>query len=129
MAQLQPQSISIPYWHWCFLKYVSDIFKAQGKVIENRLADRIRRCTWLTLICAKEMATELASDRDAYTQDNVFWVPEGARYEDLLAHIAADSLAQRLDKAMKAIEDENPSWSAFTATLGAWSLKPESSGN
>lgn len=91
-----------------FLKYVSDIFKAQGKVIENRLAEPDSPMYVIDPDLRQEMATELASDRDAYTQDNVFWVPEGARYEDLLAHIAADDLAQRLDKAMKAIEDENP---------------------
>ncbi len=30
----------------------------------------------------KTLAAEL-EDRDYYTADNVFWVPEGARWEDL----------------------------------------------
>ncbi|MEW8419017.1 MAG: type I restriction-modification system subunit M N-terminal domain-containing protein, partial [Candidatus Thiodiazotropha endolucinida] len=91
-----------------FLKYVSDIFKAQAKVIEHRIAEPESPMYVADPELRAEMATELASGRDAYTQDNVFWVPDGSRYEDLLAHIAADDLAQRLDKAMKAIEDENP---------------------
>lgn len=91
-----------------FLKYVSDIFKAQAKVIEHRIAEPESPMYVADPELRAEMASELASDRDAYTQDNVFWVPDGSRYEDLLAHIAADDLAQRLDKAMKAIEDENP---------------------
>jgi type I restriction enzyme M protein len=91
-----------------FLKYVSDMFKAQAKVIEHRIAEPESPMYVADPELRAEMATELASDRDAYTQDNVFWVPKGSRFEDLLAHIAADDLAQRLDKAMKAIEDENP---------------------
>jgi type I restriction enzyme M protein len=90
-----------------FLKYVSDMFEAQAGVIENRLAEPDSPMYVIDPDMRAEMAAELAEDRDAYTQDNVIWVPEGARYKDLLVHMAADDLAQRLDKAMKAIEDEN----------------------
>ncbi len=91
-----------------FLKYVSDMFEAQAQVITNRLAEPESPMYVVDPELRQEMAAELAEDRDAYTQDNVIWVPEGARYKDLLVHMAADDLAQRLDKAMKAIEDENP---------------------
>ncbi|MEW8509142.1 MAG: class I SAM-dependent DNA methyltransferase [Candidatus Thiodiazotropha sp.] len=90
-----------------FLKYVSDIFDAQADVIRSKLADPNSPLFMEDPELREEMATELVEDRDAFAQDNVIWVPEGARYKDLLVHMAADDLAQRLDKAMKAIEDEN----------------------
>ena len=91
-----------------FLKYVSDMFEAQSERIADRLGEPDSPMYIADPEMRAEMATELAEDRDAYTQDNVIWVPEGARYKDLLAHMAAADLAQRLDKAMKTIEDENP---------------------
>lgn len=91
-----------------FLKYVSDMFEAQAEVIKKRLSDPASAMYVDEPELREEMASELAEDRDAYTQDNVIWVPDEARYKDLLRYIAADDLAQRLDKAMKAIEDENP---------------------
>lgn len=90
-----------------FLKYVSDLFDAQADIIKSKLADPSSPLFIEDPEIREEMAPELIEDRDAFAQDNVIWVPEGARYSDLLAYIAADDLAQRLDKAMKAIEDEN----------------------
>lgn len=91
-----------------FLKYVSDMYEAQAEVIKARMADPGSPMYVDDPELRVEMATELAEDKDAYTQDNVIWVPEGARYKDLLVHLAADDLAQRLDKAMKDIEEQNP---------------------
>lgn len=108
-----------------FLKYISDVFKAQVKVIEARLADPESAMYIEDPELRAEMAAEFTEDRDAYTQDNVFWVPQGARYEDLLAHSTADDLAQRLDKAMKAIEDDNPELvGVLYRDFGRLELKP-----
>ena len=66
-----------------FLKYVSDIFEAQREVIRARLADPDS-----DLFMPEDMRADafeaLSEDRDAYKQDNVFWIPEEARFGDLL---------------------------------------------
>lgn len=91
-----------------FLKYVSDMFGAQAKVIEKRLSDPEHIMYVEDKELLKELAASYAEDRDSYEQDNVFWIPQEARFSNLVTYSTADDLAQRLDKAMKSIEDENP---------------------
>jgi type I restriction enzyme M protein len=89
-----------------FLKYVSDIFEAQREVIRLRLADPDS-----DLFMPEDMRADafaaLSEDRDAYKQDNVFWIPEGARYAELLKKAADPKLGKLLDDGMAAIEREN----------------------
>jgi type I restriction enzyme M protein len=89
-----------------FLKYVSDIFEAQREVIRVRLADPDS-----DLFMPEDMRADafaaLSEDRDAYKQDNVFWIPEGARYAELLKKAADPKLGKLLDDGMAAIEREN----------------------
>ncbi|CDI94612.1 type I restriction-modification system, M subunit [Pseudomonas aeruginosa PA38182] len=47
-------------------------------------------------------------ERDYYKAENVFWVPEAARWEGLRAAKQAD-IGKRIDEALAAIEAENPS--------------------
>ena len=46
-------------------------------------------------------------DRDYYTQDNVFWVPQKARWEKLRAQAKQPDIGSIIDKAMVDIENEN----------------------
>ena len=89
-----------------FLKYVSDIFEAQREVIRTRLADPDS-----DLFMPEDMRADafaaLSEDRDAYKQDNVFWIPEEARFGDLLKQAASPKLGKLLDDGMAAIEREN----------------------
>jgi type I restriction enzyme M protein len=89
-----------------FLKYISDIFEAQREVIRVRLADPDS-----DLFMPEDMRADafaaLSEDRDAYKQDNVFWIPEGARYAELLKKAADPKLGKLLDEGMAAIEREN----------------------
>ena len=89
-----------------FLKYVSDIFEAQREVIRARLADPES-----DLFMPEDMRADafeaLSEDRDAYKQDNVFWIPEEARYSELLKKAADPKLGKLLDDGMAAIEREN----------------------
>ena len=48
-------------------------------------------------------------DRDYYTQDNVFWVPESARWETLRSQAKQTDLGAIIDRAMGDIESENNS--------------------
>lgn len=75
-----------------FLKYISDRFQ----VLYDDLAAR-----------AKTEYTD-PEDRDEYTAENVFWVPAKARWEKLQASAKSPEIGIFIDKAMAAIEKENP---------------------
>jgi type I restriction enzyme M protein len=51
---------------------------------------------------------EILEDRDEYVAENVFWVPEEARWANLLAAASQPDIARRIDEALAAIERENP---------------------
>ena len=72
-----------------FLKYISDAFE--------------------------ELHAQLAADRDAdpeerdeYTARNVFWVPLAARWTQIAAQAKSPRIGEIVDKAMIAIEHDNP---------------------
>ena len=72
-----------------FLKYISDAF-------EQRRAG---------------LATEVGADpeeRDEYTAANIFWVPQQARWDYLRGQAKLPEIGVLVDKAMEAIEKENP---------------------
>lgn len=92
-----------------FLKYVSDMFDAQGRVIAKRLADPKGEYYIPDADSRDEIAAQFTQDKTFYDADNVFWVPPQAHFSALLAQAAAPDLAQRLDKALGEIEAENPS--------------------
>ena len=71
-----------------FLKFISDKFEAK----------RV------------ELAATANADpeeRDEYIAENVFWVPKGSRWSDILDRAKLPSIGQDVDAAMAAIEDEN----------------------
>ena len=92
-----------------FLKYVSDMFDAQGRTIAKRLADPKGEYYIPDAESRDDIAAQFAQDKTFYDADNVFWVPPQAHFNALLAQAAAPDLAQRLDKALGEIEAENPS--------------------
>ena len=53
-------------------------------------------------------------DRDEYSGKNVFWIPDGARWEQLQARAKLPGIGQAIDEAMRLIERENP---ALTGVL------------
>ena len=105
-----------------FLKYISDTFAAQqGKVLlmvsdpdsDNFVGD--------------DPADHQAAleDRDYYTQENVFWVPADARWESLRARAKQPDIGQLIDKALVAIENENPTLRGkLDKRFGAAQLEP-----
>ncbi len=76
-----------------FLKYISDRFAERQA---EALADP-----------ENEM---LAEERDWYTMESVFWVPEHARWDYLKANATSvdPTIGALIDKAMLSIETENP---------------------
>lgn len=77
-----------------FLKYISDRFDDRR---EQALADPEERA--------------LVEERDLYLGDNVFWVPEQARWTFLKENATSvePSIGALIDRAMIALEGENPS--------------------
>lgn len=90
-----------------FLKYVSDLFEAQADVIRDRVAEPTSEYYIDDPAIRASAAAAFAMDKTFYEQDNVFWVPAGARFSALLAQAALADFAQRLDKAIAEIEAEN----------------------
>ena len=77
-----------------FLKYISDRF-------DERRAQAL----------ADPEEQDLADERDLYLGDNVFWVPEQARWGFLKDNATSTdpTIGALIDRAMRQIEEENPS--------------------
>ena len=73
-----------------FLKYISDSFEERYQEL-------------------KDEGLGLEEDRDAYMEQNIFFVPENARWQYLVDHAKDYNIGEILDNAMDAIEKENPS--------------------
>lgn len=87
-----------------FLKYVSDTFMVRHEELV-RLVDDESTEYFMPTDAAKRSVLE---DRDEYTAEGVFWIPEGHRWEDLRKAGKQPDIGARIDKAMEAIERENP---------------------
>ncbi|MCT1711494.1 type I restriction-modification system subunit M [Dietzia cinnamea] len=83
-----------------FLKYISDRFEERRKTLEGELlADGIKA----------ERIESFLEDRDEYKSQNVFWVPELARWGYIQSVAKQPEIGQQIDQAMDLIEKENPS--------------------
>src|SRR5262249_9496606 len=72
-----------------FLKYISDSFQELYRTLKNTQgAD--------------------PEDRDEYAAENVFWVPQDARWGALQSKAKSAEIGILIDKAMEAIERDNP---------------------
>ncbi len=72
-----------------FLKYISDAFEElHAQLAADRDSD--------------------PEDRDEYTARNVFWVPPAARWSQIAAKAKSPQIGEIVDKAMIAIEHDNP---------------------
>lgn len=77
-----------------FLKYINDSFEA---LYNNLVAGE------------GNYAGADPEDHDEYTAENVFFVPETARWSLILSQAKQPNIGVIVDKAMEAIEDDNPS--------------------
>ena len=87
-----------------FLKYISDTFDIQKNNIKKMVSDP--KSDLFISEDPKVYEKEL-EDRDYYTKDNVFWVPQKARWEKLRAQAKQPDIGSTIDKAMVEIENEN----------------------
>jgi len=75
-----------------FLKFISDKFNAKYQDLKAR---------------QKTDFTD-PEERDEYVAENVFWVPKGARWQDIQDRATTAEIGQIVDDAMRSIEAENP---------------------
>jgi type I restriction enzyme M protein len=76
-----------------FLKYISDSFEEVTKKIKDD----------------PEYYEGQEEDRDAYLAENVFWVPQEARWEYIKNNAKKPEIGKIIDNAMIFIEKDNPS--------------------
>lgn len=87
-----------------FLKYVADSFELHRQAIEARLADPSSE-RYLADAAERRIVVE---DQREYTAENVFWIPEAARWEPLVSAALRGDVARRIDVALEEIESANP---------------------
>ena len=73
-----------------FLKYISDAFEERHAAV------------------LAEWGEDAAEDRDEYIAENIFWVPQEARWPQLQAQARQATIGRAVDDAMAAIERDNP---------------------
>ena len=86
-----------------FLKYVSDAFTSQRDKLKTKFADPNDE---FFLDDAALLESEL-EERDYYTAENVFWVPEVARWQHLQEQARQPNIGVLVDNALEAIETDN----------------------
>jgi len=95
-----------------FLRYISDSFEE----------------LYLKLKAEEELGAD-PEDKDEYKAQNVFFVPQPARWNFLLAQAKQPEIGKIVDDAMDAIEKENPSLkSVLPKAYGKQNLDPASLG-
>ncbi|MFF7944758.1 type I restriction-modification system subunit M [Nocardia gamkensis] len=81
-----------------FLKYVSDSYLERRAAIKKELvAEEV----------PESRHADFLDDPDEYTREGVFWVPEGARWDDLAESAKAGSVGELIDDAMDAVMKSN----------------------
>ena len=92
-----------------FLKYVSDLFEAHADVIRARISDPKSDIYIDDEEIREESEAIFLTDKSFYESDNVFWVPEEAKFSILLSKASSADFPQQLDRAMGLLEKENTS--------------------
>lgn len=93
---LQPSEYKHPVLGLLFIKYVSDSFTELQVNLKEWVADENHDYYGMDI-----------NDPDLYEAENVFWVPEEARWDFLVGSAKQTNIAKLLDEAVKAIEDNN----------------------
>ncbi len=87
-----------------FLKYISDAFEERHVLLLKEAADPKSEY----YVKESKARYEVAEDRDEYTAENVFWVPQKARWDYLQDNAKQPTVGKIIDDALTAIEKEDP---------------------
>ncbi len=123
-----------------FLKYVSDTFNAQQRKLQAEFTDPNSETYLDPDIFSPEDIALAIDDPDAYAQDNVVYVPQQARWDEIKSVIAfnrGDELpwldkngqkakfngaSQLIDSAFEAIEQENDKFKGLLHRISQYEL-------
>jgi len=87
-----------------FLKSMSDSFEARKEELEEKTRDPDSR-----YYTEDEKEREyILTDKDEYKRENVFYLPEEARWQYFVDNATDPQIGKKIDDAMRAIEEENP---------------------
>jgi len=87
-----------------FLKSMSDSFEARKEELEEKTRDEDSR-----YYTEDEKEREyILTDKDEYKRENVFYLPEGTRWQYFVDNATDPQIGKKIDDAMRAIEEENP---------------------
>ncbi|WP_336328323.1 type I restriction-modification system subunit M [Halovenus sp. HT40] len=86
-----------------FLKSMSDSFEARKQELEEKTHDEDSR-----YYTEDEKEREyILTDKDEYKRENVFYLPEEARWQYFVDNATDPQIGKKIDDAMRAIEEEN----------------------
>ena len=88
-----------------FLKYISDAFSNTREKLAAAMADPKDKKYYIKDEKTRE---SILDDKDQYLAEQVFFVPEVARWGYLQERAMKDRIAKYIEEAMDAIEQENP---------------------
>lgn len=109
-----------------FLKYISDSFETRRQQLDALSRDVASDY----FVETDAERAEILDDRDEYTAENVFWVPEHARWPALLASASRPDIGVVLDRALDEIERENDDLrGVLPKVYGRAALPPEKLGD
>ncbi|MCL2507430.1 MAG: type I restriction-modification system subunit M, partial [Endomicrobia bacterium] len=109
-----------------FLKYISDSFEFQCASLKKRFQNPQDQY-FLSEPSGIEYALE---DKDYYIADNVFWVPNNARWQYIRNNAKQTDIGKIIDDAMYQIEKENPKLkNILNKTYARLSLPPAKLGD
>ena len=87
-----------------FLKSMSDSFEARKQELEEKTRNEDSR-----YYTEDEKEREyILEDKDEYKRENVFYLPEGTRWQHFVDNATDPQIGKKIDDAMRAIEEENP---------------------
>lgn len=86
-----------------FLKYISDSFIERQLQIHNTVSDP--KSEWF--IHDEQARYAAVEDRDEYTAENIFWVPQESRWEYVRSRAKSPEIGKIIDLALEKIEKEN----------------------
>ncbi|MFC7027869.1 N-6 DNA methylase [Halomicroarcula sp. GCM10025324] len=87
-----------------FLKSMSDSFEARKRELEEKTHDPDSR-----YYTEDEQEREyILTDKDEYKRENVFYLPEEARWQYFVDNATDPQIGKKIDDAMRATEEENP---------------------
>ncbi len=91
-----------------FLKYIGDAFDERREELRGAVADPDSDDYVADPSRREDVLEDLLEDRDEYTAEHVYWVPETARWSYIQGKAKQPDIGKVIDAAMDAIEKDNP---------------------